>query len=264
MKVAYVCADPGVPVFGTKGSSAHVREVIRGLRRRGAHVELFTARPGGRPPADLADLVVHDLGRPSAPDTATRERRLIAANDRWRHALGRAGPFDLVYERYALWATAGMTHAATHGVPGVLEVNAPLVTEQAAHRHLVHRERAEQLTGIAMSAASGVIAVSEPVAKWAGQRTCRPVHVVPNGVDVDRITPRPSTGRSGFTVGFVGTLKPWHDTGTLLEAFARLTTARPVTQLLVVGDGPVRADLEHQADRLGITGRTTFTGAVAA
>ena len=265
MRVAYVCADPGIPVFGTKGASVHVREVIRAMRRRDMQVELFTARPGGTPPDDLADLAVHDLGRVSHRDVGVREQLLMDADARWRDTLDLAGPFDMVYERYALWATAGMRHAAAHGVPGVLEVNAPLVREQAAHRHLVHHAAAEQMTAAAMAAASTRIAVSEPVAAWAQQQANgRAVHVVSNGVDTDRITPQRAPGTPGFTVGFVGTLKPWHGTPVLLDAFARLASARPASRLLMVGDGPMRADLEARAARLGIADRVTFTGAVAA
>ena len=43
MRVAYVCADPGVPVFGPKGSSVHVQEVVRELVRRGVDVSLWCA-----------------------------------------------------------------------------------------------------------------------------------------------------------------------------------------------------------------------------
>lgn len=31
MRIAYICADPGIPVFGQKGCSIHVQEVIRAL-----------------------------------------------------------------------------------------------------------------------------------------------------------------------------------------------------------------------------------------
>ena len=31
MRIAYICADPGVPVCGCKGASIHVQEVIRAL-----------------------------------------------------------------------------------------------------------------------------------------------------------------------------------------------------------------------------------------
>ena len=55
MRVAYVCADPGVPVFGPKGSSVHVQEVVRELVRRGVDVSLWCARMGGDPPPDLEE-----------------------------------------------------------------------------------------------------------------------------------------------------------------------------------------------------------------
>jgi starch synthase len=37
MRIAYICADPGIPVFGQKGCSIHVQEVIRAFRQLGAH-----------------------------------------------------------------------------------------------------------------------------------------------------------------------------------------------------------------------------------
>ena len=55
-RVAYVCADPGIPVFGTKGASVHIQELVRAWRRRGADVEVYAVRRGSEVPADLADL----------------------------------------------------------------------------------------------------------------------------------------------------------------------------------------------------------------
>src|SRR5688572_13685561 len=135
-RIAYICADTGVPVFGKKGSSIHVQEVIRALRRRGAQVQLFAARLGGDPPDDLRDLVVHTLPCPDNRDCAERERASQQANAILAGLLQKAGPFDFVYERYSLWSFAGMDHALATRVPGLLEVNAPLIEEQAAHRGL--------------------------------------------------------------------------------------------------------------------------------
>ena len=50
MRVAYICTDHGVPVFGRKGCSIHVQEVIRALIALGAQVEVFASRIGGKPP----------------------------------------------------------------------------------------------------------------------------------------------------------------------------------------------------------------------
>ena len=55
MRVAYVCLDPGVPVFGRKGSSVHCQEVMRALRQRGFEIELFATKMGQDVPPDLQD-----------------------------------------------------------------------------------------------------------------------------------------------------------------------------------------------------------------
>ena len=46
MHIAYVCLDPGIPVFGTKGASVHIQEVVREYRRRGHDVTVYATRPG--------------------------------------------------------------------------------------------------------------------------------------------------------------------------------------------------------------------------
>ena len=137
MRIAYVCADQGVPVFGRKGCSIHVQEVVRAFAQQGEQVELFTPRTEGEPPPGLEAVPVHGLPRPTEKEAAARERAALAANDALRSALEREGPFDLVYERYSLWSFAGMEHARAAGVPGLLEVNAPLIEEQVEHHTLV-------------------------------------------------------------------------------------------------------------------------------
>lgn len=268
MRIAYVCADPGVPVFGRKGCSVHVQEIVRALTRRGACVELFAARTGGSPPADLRGLSVHQLPVPARGDRATRERAAVAANSKLRAALERLGPFDLVYERYSLWSTAGMEHARAMGVVGVLEVNAPLIDEQTRYRGLVDRIGAENATEQSFSAATVLIVVSQAITQYVQRYRGRAdgVHVVPNGVDPARFRPRlpPSLPAPNgvFTVGFLGSLKPWHGLTTLAEAFAQVHLQARDTRLLVVGDGPERDQLIAQLSARDLLDATHFTGAV--
>src|SRR5947209_19623230 len=102
------------------------------------------------------------------------------------------------------------------GVPGVLEVNAPLIEEQAEHRGLVDRLGAERTARRVFRSATILIAVSREVAAYlARQPGARGrVHVIPNGVDPKRFPPNParapSHGPADFVVGFVGSLKRWH------------------------------------------------------
>ncbi len=52
------------------------------------------------------------------------------------------------------------------------------------------------------------------------------------------------------TIGFVGTLKPWHGVETLLNALALLNAAAPgAHRVLLVGDGPQAPRLHARASR---------------
>ena len=96
MRVSYVCLGPGVPVFGAKGASVYVQEVVRALRRAGHEVVLHAARRGGLVPADLADLTVVETPV-RADDPAGRERAQAEASRRAaRDALERgADPYQM-------------------------------------------------------------------------------------------------------------------------------------------------------------------------
>lgn len=244
MRAVYVCTDPGIPVFGSKGASVHVQAVIRELVRRGASVDLVCARTGGDAPPDFADVRVHLLPEVGRGPAAERERAAAASDTAVAGLLDGLGPLDLVYERYALWGRTASSWSLLHGVASVLEVNAPLVDEQAEHRELVDRAGAQRVAVDALSAADAVVCVSDEVAAWARATSRRPERVVtePNGVDVDRICPsgrpdQPATADT-FTVGFVGTLKAWHGVEVLVAALGELSREDRSWRLLVVGDGP--------------------------
>jgi glycosyltransferase involved in cell wall biosynthesis len=266
MRVAYVSGDPGVPVFGCKGCSIHVQEVIRALLRRGAEVEVHAARLGGERPPGLENVRVFRLPRLRDAEPAERELVAYGANTHLEAALRSRPAYDMVYERYSLWSAAGMEFARSKGIPGILEVNAPLIEEQAIHRSLVHREMAEQVADRAMGTATLLVAVSKGVAAHLNRIDAARgrVHVVLNGVDHRRFRPGRDRLLPGdpFTVGFVGTLKPWHGLSTLVEAFSLLHRRDPDSRLLVVGDGPERESLMDQLADRGLLASAQFTGAV--
>jgi len=82
------------------------------------------------------------------------------------------------------------------------------------------------------------------------------VHVHHIGV---KLPPRDalSAGDRGYVV-FVGRLVPKKGVDVLLRAFAQLLPALRSTQILIIGEGPLRADLEQLAGELGLN--ATFTG----
>lgn len=267
-RLAYLSADPGVPVFGSKGASVHVQEIVRAFRTRGVEARLYATRTGDLVPPDLADVPVHPVpvdGGSRQLDqvarTAARERNQAAAADALA-ARAVADGADVAYERYSLFSTALAQVTAALGIPGILEVNAPLIEEQATHRQLIDEAGALHTLRTQVAAAAVVACVSQPVADWVlghcPEATDR-VLVTPNGVNTDRIVPdaAPATGDVP-TVLFVGTLKPWHGVEVLLDAAAQ--AARP-WRVRIVGDGPQRPALTEQAGRLGLD--VDFRGAVA-
>jgi glycosyltransferase involved in cell wall biosynthesis len=111
------------------------------------------------------------------------------------------------------------------------------------------------------------VAVSQGVAEYLSRfpQAARRVHVIPTGVNLDRfpddLKPSLPADPAVVTVGFVGTLKPWHGLPTLIEAFERLHDRHPNTRLLIVGDGPARTAIETAAR--GVASAVQFTGAVS-
>ena len=229
-RVAYLCADPGVPVFGTKGSSVHVQEIVRAWRGTGAVVTVYCTRLGTERPSDLADLDVVEVKPESVPgparERAVQDAALGLADEVLRNGCG------LFYERYSLFSPALSVVARILDVPSVLEVNAPLIEEQQRYRQLLDVKKAETVFRRNAATADVVACVSDPVVRWVRARvpTARTV-LAPNGVNVDRIPARRPGRRNPdhLTVGFVGTLKPWHGVPGLLHgvALANQQTADP-------------------------------------
>jgi len=265
MRVAYLCADPGVPVFGTKGSSVHVQEIVRAWQGSGASVKVYCTRLGSVRPKDLGSLEVVEK-RPAAASGADREKAAAGAADLLAHSITAQG-CDLVYERYSLFSTGLAAVTAELRIPGVLEVNAPLIEEQQRYRKLWDVEGAEAALRSNAGRADVVACVSTPVVDWVRHYVPLAKTVLaPNGVNVGRIRPMvvssPATGT--LTAAFVGTLKPWHGLPGLVEAVA-LANKRPEPgprwRIRIIGDGPMRTVLETLADKLRVAAE--FTGAVS-
>lgn len=252
MKIAYVCLDPGIPVFGSKGASVHIQEVVRELLALGHEVKVFAVRSGKQIPADLATLPT-SFTPLQAKDAAEREIAQQQVSNQLIQAIKDWGA-ELIYERYSLFSRV----LADSGLPGILEVNAPLIDEQKQHRVLVHQEEAETALLAQSQAARLVVAVSDQVRDWVlAKAPTAPVHTIPNGVSTQRIQPSPEAPGLPI-VTFVGTLKPWHGVADLLQA---ASLAQVPWRLRILGDGPERENLETMAAQLGLD--LEFSGALA-
>lgn len=276
MRIAYVNADCGIPVFGDKGAAVHVREMVRAFRGIGCETRLLATRLGSGDRGDLAGVteLVEAPGRAAfGGDPAGREgkeRAHLAAASAVEQRLAQlhaARPLDMIYERYSLWSAASVRAGARLGIPVVVEVNAPLVEEQATYRRLALGETARALEAEVFANASALVVVSEGLRGYVVDRGARPerVQVLSNAVDLTRFNPAAAPAGldidpSAFVIGFTGSLKRWHGIDVLFEAFRLVRARAPEAHLLIVGDGPKRGWAEGFAQGALMDGAVTMTG----
>ncbi|TMA98868.1 MAG: glycosyltransferase family 4 protein [Deltaproteobacteria bacterium] len=231
MRLLYVSADPGVPVFGHKGASVHVRELVTALSAEGARVAI--ASPRICPEGDGLEVSVDLVELPPViASTHVGEASLHAAIETQADELLRFAEQykpEAVYERYSLHSRAGASVATTLGVPHFLEVNAPLRDEELRFRSLSHPELAVETEAYAYGSADRIFAVSVALA--------------------DSLV---RGGARNFVVGFAGSLKPWHGIEVMVDAVRRAAADIASLRLEIVGDGPCARALERL--RLSRTG----------
>ncbi len=252
---------------GTKGAAIHVEELLRAFEAEG-HETAVVVRSLAAAPKSIRPVFQARVDRRMqwVPlPTLRRDLQELAAGPVLRRTVSealRAFRPGLVYERYALFRTETVQEARAAGIPVVLEVNAPLVEEERAFRGLTLRRAAARAERRAWRTSDLVVVPSRQLAERVRASGQARVVVVPNAVDLDHFGPTEERSAtrlrlgldSQFVIGFAGSLKAWHDLGTLLEASAGLNDGLHPT-LLVLGDGPERHRLERMAASLGLDAR---------
>ncbi len=278
--VAYVVADPGIDWRSAKGAAVHVREMVRAMCDIGCRVSVVTTRGVasiGEDEPEFARLeacraVDRHFGaapREERPG-ALREIRTLAKMPVVADAvlaLDAADRIDVVYERYSLWSDVGARVSGELGVPLVVEMNAPLIDEQTSYRSLALTDVAEHVLGRTMSSAERIVVVSRALEHYLAARGIdrERVRILPNTAERERFFRSPHRAPAPgepFTVGFLGSLKPWHGVEQFLDVFATVHAAHPNCRLEIVGDSRHRASLEEwvRANELG--GAVRFLGHV--
>jgi phosphatidyl-myo-inositol alpha-mannosyltransferase len=106
------------------------------------------------------------------------------------------------------------------------------------------------------------LAVSTAARDYIQRHFPGPVEVLPNGVDLDRFRPPTRRETDGVpTILFVGRFDPRKGLPELLDACALLVRLSVPFRLVVVGDGPLRAQLERKS-RGALQGHVHFAGRV--
>jgi len=114
-----------------------------------------------------------------------------------------------------------------------------------------------------------VVALTQECAAWlAAHSQARKILVIPNPVTwplahhVPHVDPVAWCGAGRRVVLGVGRLSAEKNFAALIAVFARLAPDHPDWDLIIVGDGPLRAELAAQARALGLQDRVLLPGSV--
>jgi glycosyltransferase involved in cell wall biosynthesis len=268
---------------GRGGEGHHIMSVVTALEKDGHEVTIVSP-PGidpraavGMAPLDKADAHAVGLNRlwrwvsRRCPQVCFEFAEL--AYNAWACVqVGRTlrrEPGAPLYERYALFMVAGAVLAGLFRRRLVLEVNE--VAGLARARGLVLGRLARQLERYVFSRSDEIITVSSYLRDEILERGGTPghVHVIPNAIDPARFGPA-AAGQAlrarlnlanRIVVGFVGWFDKWDRLELLVEMCRDLRQSHPQLSLLLVGDGPVVANLRALTERYGLQDVVHITGA---
>lgn len=253
------------------GQSTHITEMINGLRTHGHTVvecapTVQGGDEGGGSPGwvgrfkALLPRQIYELAELAYSLVAYK--RLVAAIKVDRP--------DGIYERYNLYLLAGIWAKRRYGLPLILEVNSPMAVERRQYGGLSWPRLADWAELYVWKNADIVLPVTQVLADYMIAKGVRPerIHVIPNAINLEHYQNLPtvasakaSLGLTGRTVvGFTGFVREWDRLDRIVIWMA--SRANFNLHLLVIGDGPARAEIEQCAINLGIADRLTFTGVV--
>lgn len=259
------------------GQAVHIEEMIDAMRANGHQVRVVAPTMGAR--ADQQGAMGGEVGwvhrlKAALPKAVYELLELAYSLVAYRQLMKAAQEFDpdFIYERYNLFLLSGTLLKRRLGIPLLLEVNAPLVDERLKHSGGLRLVRlARWAEGTAWRSADFVLPVTHVLAGHVKAYGVAPerIVVIPNGINETHFVTAPAPdlakarlGLQGkLVLGFTGFVRDWHGVDRVITWMAKPQAPANI-HLLVVGDGPVRAELETLAASLGIAQRVTFTGVI--
>ncbi|MBB4844136.1 glycosyltransferase involved in cell wall biosynthesis [Paucibacter oligotrophus] len=257
------------------GQSTHITEMILGLRALGTEVIECAPSVGSDSPAEAGGGSPGWVGRLKA--LLPRQLYELAelayswiAYRRLSAAIRQHSP-EGIYERYNLYLLAGIWAKKRFKLPLILEVNAPMAVERREYGGLSWPRLADWAELYVWRQADLLLPVTQVLADYMVGKGLDParIQVIPNAINLAHYQHLPSVdeakagqGLQGkLVVGFTGFVREWDRLDRIMAWVAKQAPRYPV-HLMVIGDGPARAEIEACARQLGVAERLSFTGAV--
>lgn len=181
--------------------------------------------------------------------------------------------YSLIYERYAIFNVAGLVAARLFGIPIIIEVSFTSKTAVFPKRTRILSPLAYMFDRFIFGNVNGIVVVSSVLKDNLVGNFQVPegkILVLPNAVDVDTFRPEIKYGSvkqkygldSNKIVGFVGGFYPWHGLDLLMDAAEKVLELIPNTKFFLIGDGPIRDDLERRVKKSILKDAAIFTGSI--
>ncbi len=219
----------------------------------------------------MLGVTVHALGGAATSGLASMALGLRAVSAVM--AEHRRSPFDIVHGLWAHEAGFVATLAAARlGIPSVVSLlGGELVGLPGINYGAQLNVTGRALVRFSLWRASIIAAGSEYLRTLAlrrlGEESGSRIRVLPLGVDPDLFHPDPGPNHSMELAGHprllqVGSLVPVKNQAISIETVRKLIRSYPNLRLHLVGDGPLRQELQDCAARSGLKSAVVFHGAV--
>jgi glycosyltransferase involved in cell wall biosynthesis len=221
-----------------------------------------------RPPTDLEPelcsqgILAHHLG--------LRHRWDLARGVAGLSVLARRGKFDVLHGHLFFGGIyVAIARRLSPGTAGVVTFHNLGYDSYPANT--AWRKARKEIDAIAMRSLDRRVAVSEAVAAhYRAHLRLEDCDVVPNGLDLP-VLQSPRSDRRGTLIGLgvdpdrpvlvaVGRFVPEKCHGDLIATMRAVRDRNPSAQLVLVGDGPRRAEVEEAARAAGVGEAVVFTG----
>lgn len=251
------------------GVSTSMHTFRQGLAEQGLQVDLIVPRYGDEADDDEGVIRVPGRALPNDP-----EDRLVSWKAMHRRVFARAGDYDLIHVQTPFVAHyAGVAAARKRGLPVVITYHT-LFEEYLQHYVPALpaswlRRLARQFSRRQCNAVDAVVVPSSAMAaRLVDYGVTTPLEVLPTGIPLQRFARGNGAAfRRAHAISterplalFVGRVAHEKNIGFLLEALAHAHKHCPAALLLITGDGPAKAALQHHAAQLGLADSVRFMG----
>lgn len=201
----------------------------------------------------------------------------IVANARYaakeRRILQEEKP-DALLIRYNMLNFSAVLLAKRMGIPVVLEVNSPMAFERKnLVKDMMFLPALPQLIErMNMKRADAIIVVSKHLKEYFVNHgiSASKISVIPNGVDIERFSPKISGARvrekhglkNRIVLGFVGSFHYWHGLENLLRLIEHTQKRHDDVAYLLVGDGPLKKSADEFVAHKNLEKSVVLTGYV--